>query len=152
MKSIIAILLLLAVFSMLPGCMSDGRKSFSLSIVYSSPWGFPLKYQLTQQSIIVNKISDKNGKVVKEVYIRYLKKGESDSIYNFLRSIPYDTLKKSYENLSYFDGIDKIIAIRGKKMPSKRVLVYMCATRITDTLESLVQNLVLTEGFKRENW
>lgn len=133
-------------------CKTDGGKSFSLSIEYSSPWAYPTKYILTQNSIIVNGVSKRSDKQTKNVYKRILKKNESDSIYTFLKSIVYDTLKDSYQNPNFFDGTDVIFKISGEKLKSKKVLVYMSSTKVTDTLEHLIQREVLINKFKWDNY
>ncbi len=142
----ITILFLLTIFMMF-GCKTEDRKSFTLSIEYSSPWAYSTKYILTQSSIIVNGVSKRSDKQTKDVYKRVLTKNQSDSIYTFLKSIPYDTLKDSYENQNFFGGTDIIFKISGDQLKSKRVLVYMCSTKVTDTLQRLVQRQVLTDKY-----
>ena len=133
-------------------CKTDDRKSFSLSLEYSSPWAYPTKYTLTQNSITVNGVLQRSDKQTKDVYKRELTKNESDSIYNFLKSVTYDTLKESYQNPNFFDGTDIIFMISGEQHKSKKVLVYMRSTKVTDTLEFLVQGQVLTTKYKWNNY
>lgn len=133
-------------------CKTDGRKSFSISIEYSSPWAYRTKYNLTQNSIIVNGTEKRNDRLTKDVYKRLLTKAESDSIYTFLKSIPYDTLKDSYQNPNFYDGTDIIFKINGQQLKSKKVLLYMRSTQMTDTLEKLVQTQVLNDSFKYKNY
>ncbi|MFT4019363.1 MAG: hypothetical protein QM668_20530 [Agriterribacter sp.] len=151
MKLIIVLFLITASFLMF-ACKTDGRKSFSLSIEYSSPWAYPTKYTLTQNSIIVNGVSKRSDRQIKEVYKRALTKNESDSIYTFLKSISYDTLKDRYQNPNFFDGTNIILKISGEELKSKKVLVYMRSTKITDTLQHLVQGQVLTDKYKWDNY
>lgn len=150
MKLIIIPFLFTLVF-LTTGCNMENRKTFTISVEYSSPWGYPAKYSLTQNSIIVtgNK-KGSNGKSG-ELYKRLLTKVESDSIYHFLKSLPYDTLKMSYQNPGFFDGTDVILKISGEGLKSKRVLVYMTSTPVTDTLEILLQNQVLDSRYRYEN-
>ena len=148
----ITILFLLTVCFMTFSCKTDGRKSFSLTIEYSSPWAYPTKYTLTQNSIIVNGVSKRNDRQTKDVYQRKLTKNESDSIYTFLKSITYDTLKDSYQNPNFFDGTDIIFKISGEQLKSKKVLVYMRSTKVTDTLQHLMQRQVLNNKYKWDNY
>lgn len=146
------ILFLLALSFLTFSCKTDGRKSFSLSIEYSSPWAYPTKYTLTQNSIVVNGVSKRSDREPKVVYKRLLTKNESDSIYSFLKSITYDTLKDSYQNPNFYDGTDIIFKINGERLKSKKVLVYMRSTKVTDTLQHLVQSQVLTAKYKWDNY
>jgi len=148
---LIAILFLFTLSFLTTGCKTNGRKSFSISVEYSSPWAYPTKYSLTQNYIIVTGAEKRGDRKIREIYKRVLTEVESDSIYHFLKSIPYDTLKESYQNPNFFDGTDVIFKISGQELKSKKVLVYMCSTPITDTLENFVQNQVLTNRYKYEN-
>ena len=149
---LLKILVLLATCFLTFNCKSDGRKSFSISIAYSSPWAYSTKYSLTQNSIIVNGTEKRSDRKSKDVYKRLLTQTESDSIYNFLKLLSYDTLKDSYQNPNYYDGTDIVFKINGQQLTSKKILVYMCSTQITDTLESLVQRLVLQDKYKWKNY
>lgn len=145
-------LFLLISFGLISGCKSDGRKSFSVSIEYSSPWAYSTTYKLTQNYITVTGTEKRSDRNIKEVYKRALAKAESDSIYSFLKSIRYDTLKDRYENPGFYDGTDIIFKITGDKLKSKKVLVYMRSTQMTDTLENLVQKEVSNERFRYKNY
>ncbi|QEC68778.1 hypothetical protein FRZ67_16235 [Panacibacter ginsenosidivorans] len=144
-------LFLLAISFLTFSCKTNSRKSFSISIEYSSPWAYPTKYNLTQNSIIVNGTEKRSDRHTKDVYKRLLTQAESDSIYNFLKSISYDTLKDSYQNPNFYDGTGIIIKINGQQLKSKKVLVYMCSTHMTDTLQNLMQRQVLNNKYKYEN-
>ena len=146
------ILFLLTSIALTFGCKTDGRKSFSVSIEYSSPWAYPTKYKLTQNYIIVTGTEKRSDRNIKEVYKRLLTKAEGDSIYSFLKSIPYDTLKDQYQNPNFYEGTDIIFKINGDKLKSKKVLLYMRSTQVTDTLEKLVQTQVLNDSFKYKNY
>ena len=107
---------------------------------------------MTQNSIIVTGTEKRSDRNIKEVYKRLLTKAEGDSIYSFLKSIPYDTLKDQYQNPNFYDGTDIIFKINGDKLKSKKVLLYMRSTQMTDTLEKLVQTQVLNDSFKYKNY
>lgn len=145
-------LFLLTIYFLTFSCKTNSRKSFSISIEYSSPWAYPTKYNLTQNSIVVNGTEKRNDRQTKDVYKRLLTQAESDSIYSFLKSLPYDTLKDSYQNPHFYDGTDIIFKINGQQLKSKKVLVYMCSTPMTDTLKNLVQRQVLIDKYKYENF
>lgn len=149
---LVTILFLLTSIALTIGCKTEGRKSFSVSIEYSSPLAYPTKYRLTQNSMIVTGTEKRSDRNIKEVYKRILTNAESDSIYRFLKSLPYDTLKDQYQNPNFYDGTDIIFKINGYKLKSKKVLLYMHSTQMTDTLESLVQTQVLNERFKYKNY
>ena len=133
-------------------CKMSNRKSFSLSVEYYSPWTTPLKYYLTQNSITINGAKNVKNARIQNLYTRTLTKNESDSIYKLLRGLSYDTLKADYQNENWFDGTTVIFKIRGQGLKSKKVLVYMCSTAITDTLENLMQSKVFNNRFKIENF
>ena len=133
-------------------CKTDGRKSFSITIEYTSYWTYPTKYILTQNSIIVNGTENRSGSKIKDVYKRLLTKSESEYIYSFLKSIPYETLNDTYVNKSFFDGITSIFKISGQELKSKKVLVYMSGTPVTDTLEKLMDRQVFEDRYKWRNY
>ena len=148
---LITILFLFTIPFLTTSCRTEGRKSYSISIEYSSPWAYPRKYSLTENSIVVTGTEKRSDRKIREIYKRVLTKVESDSIYHFLKSIPYDTLKESYQNPNFFDGTDVVFKISGQELKSKKVLVYMLSTPVTDTLEAFMQSQVLNNRYKYEN-
>jgi len=148
---LVTILFLFTLPFLTTSCKTEGRKSFSISIEYSSPYAYPTKYSLTQNSIVVTGTEKRSDRKIREIYKRVLTKVESDSIYRFLKSIPYDTLKEIYQNPTFFDGTDVIFKISGQELKSKKVLVYMCSTPITDTLKAFMQSKVLNNRYKYKN-
>jgi hypothetical protein len=145
MKYLLIVLILALYFS---NCTEHGN-CFSVTVEYSSPWASPVKYSLTESSIIVNGVKSNKDVKTQTVYSRNLSKSESDSIFAFLQKTSYDTLNDHYENEHFFDGTTIIFDIKGCGLKSKTIRTYMRSTAITDSLEILVQRKVQD---KRYQW
>lgn len=145
-------LLLLILCFITYSCNTNHRKSFTLSVEYFSPWTYPTKYTLSQNAITVHGVSKKGDPRIMLAYVRLLNQKESDSIYMFLKSLYYDTLQKRYNNEHFFDGTTTVISISGENLKSKKTIVYMRSTKITDTLEKLAQGQVLVRKYKWDTY
>jgi hypothetical protein len=144
-------IIVLSTFSFLQSCRERNchkGKNFSIKIKYSSVYEYPAIYHLTEDAMIVKGVNSKDRKE-KILYKRELKVEESDSIYNFLKTLSFDTLQATYDNTSFFDGTEEVFNIQVDGLRPCKVLVYMTHSRITDTLTNLMQTLVLSKKFQK---
>ena len=122
---------------------NPGRKKFTVRLNCYSPWGFPVEYKLTERGLLILSDTQTNAafSTYKEIYKKDISSTESDSIYQYLRSTPYDTLKSEYGH-NILDGTTRIINLSGYKLKSKQIIIHESSTDITYDILEIVDNLI----------
>ena len=141
-RCILGSLIILAGFFMI-AAFSPGRKKFTVRLNCYSPWGFPVEYKLTERGLLILSDTQTNAafSTYKEIYKKDISSTESDSIYQYLRSTPYDTLKSEYGH-NILDGTTRIINLSGYKLKSKQIIIHESSTDITFDILEIVDNLI----------
>lgn len=136
--TLIALVCLLFIFASNPG-----RKKFTVRMDCFSSWGFPYIYKLTERGLYIYADSQVNPAFTafKEVYMKALSSHESDSIYHYLRTVPYDTLQHVYER-RLLDGSMIRVNISGYKLKSRQIELYNTTTDITSDFYHLIKRWI----------
>lgn len=136
-----ALILLICLF--LIASANPGRKKFTVRLSCYSPWGFPIEYKLTERGLLILSDTQSNAafSAYKEIYKKELTATESDSIYQYLRSTPYDTLNSVYGQ-NILDGTTIWINLAGYKLKSKQIEIHGSSTDIILDIMKIVDGLI----------
>lgn len=136
-----------------PGDSRSTGKEFKVTVQgFALTAGYSLKYQIDEGGISVVTNCDFEGCKPETKYKRDFTVGESDELYQFLKSLRIDTLKNNYTQDGVLDGYAVTISIEGAQLPTKDIELRNLQTRTTARLLNKVNGLVTEEKYKFGKW